>query len=327
MKRATFIGVPICALLALGLWAAALPLAENVEAKKPERGLGRLNERTSPSDMLRDIRRIYLTPICEEWPYIDGNGDALAPGTCSNISVRKDTPLSEALDAVVARSGGMYRWERNHGSICVVGTGKGRNPENCLDTWIDLHVEKLSTWDALCAVAKAVNEKPVNGRRMGVYPGFVELRRYATPKGLKDNPCITLDLRDVPARDAVCAIIAQAPLKMDCAYFNSQGMGDAPPVATLTIYILGDDGLGYCGSEDLPTREYLSYRADYFEMIGDVVQAAKCRRSAEKGDQYDAEMKEFRERQAAKRKAEFEKQGAEEMTLEEGIEKLRKQAE
>ena len=325
--KTTVLGSALCALLALGLWAFALPLGKNVEAKTPDGGLGSLNERTSSGDMVRDIGRAYLTPICREWPYTDQNGRCLDYPRGERLNAEKDTRLSEALDGVVARSRGMLRWELNHGSVCVVPSEEGPKAENCLDTRIDLQVEKVSTWEALCAVAKAVNEKPVNGRRMGVYPGFVEMRRYATPKGLKDNPCITLDLKDVPARDAVCAIIAQAPLKMYYTYLNRQGMGDAPPVGTLRIYILGDDGLGYCGSEDLPTREYYSYRADYFEMIGDEEHAAKCRRTAEKGDQIDAEAKEFRERQEAKIKAQIEREKPEIITVEEGIEKLRKQAE
>ena len=315
MKKIMFLGMAICALLALGLWAFALPLDQNVEAKTPEGGLGSLNERTSPSDMLRDMKRSYLTPICEEWPYIDGNGDALAPGRCNNLNVQKDTPLSEALDAAMAGSGGMYRWERNpYGSFCIVGTSQGGTAENCLDTRIDLHVEKASTWEALCAVAKAVNEKPVNGRRMGIYPSFIVMRPLRTPEGLKDNLCITLDLKDVPARDAVCAIIAQAPLKMSYWYANEHGMGDAPPAARLTILIYNDDGTGYHGIADMPNSEIYSYTADYYEMVGDEKHAASYRRLSEACRKEEAENRALKEQQEAQQQAQEEPQKEEAQT-------------
>ena len=308
MKKRTFVGMALGALVVLAPSAFALPPDENVAARLPQTGLGSLNESTSPSDMILDIQRIYLTPICEEWPYIDENGDALAPGRCNNLNVQKDTPLSEVLDAVVTRSGGMYRWEQNHGSFCIVGTGEGGKAENCLDTRIDLHVEKLSAWDALCAVAKAANEKPVNGRRIGIYPGFIQMRRYPTPEGLKDNPCITLDLKDVPARDAVCAIIAQAPLKISYWYANEQGMRDAPPAAKLTIYIYEDNGRRYHSGGKMSDEECFSYIADHYEMVGDEKEAAKNRRCAEACREEKAKNKALREEEEALRKAQEEAQ-------------------
>ena len=274
MKKITFPGIALCSLLALGPWAFALPLRENVEQKTQERGSTILNTATSPGEMIHGIRDAYLTPICEEWPYVDEKGDSVGRPRSNSLNVQKGTPLSEALDGVVARSSGMLRWERNHGSICVVGTGKGGKSENCLDTRIDLHVEKVSTWDALRAVAEAANEKPVNGRRIGIYPGFIQMRRHTTPEGLKDNPCITLDLKDVPARDAVCAIIAQAPFKMAYWYANWEGMGDAPPAAKLTMYIYKDNGQKYNSAGIMPDEECYSYAADYYEMVGDEKEAA-----------------------------------------------------
>ena len=313
MKKAAFLGMAIYAAIALVPSASALPVDENAEAKAPENGWwSGVNETTSPGSTIHRIRTAYHTPICEEWPYVDENSQSLEHPKGNCLDVHGGTPLSEALDGIAAQSAGMLRWERNNGSLCVVATGKGAKVENCLDTRIDLHVEKLSAWDALCAVAKAANEKPVNGRRIGIYPGFIQMRRYPTPKGLKDTPCITLDLKDVPARDAICAIIAQAPLRMSYRCYNEQGMGEAPPVAKLIVKIFGDDGKPYSGPRDLSSQEYYGYLADYYEMVGDEKQAADNARLSEGGDELDAEAQELRDYQDEKNRASIEQQQAQE---------------
>ena len=292
MKRTTVAGMTLCSLLLLAPSVFALPLDENVEAKTLEKGWwSSANEGAKAWEMLIDISDVYLTPICQEWPYVDENGRSLDYPKGSRLDVQQGTRLSEALDGVVERSAGMLRWERNHGSICVVGTDKGAKGKSCLDTRIDLHVEKISAWDALCAVARAANERPVNGRRMGIYPGFIQMRRLRTPEGLKDTPCITLDLKDVPARDAVCAIIAQAPFKMAYTYFNKRGMSDAPPAAKLTMYIYEDNGRRYHSGERMTDEEYFSYLADYYEMVGDEKEATKNRLCAEYCRKEEAQQK------------------------------------
>ena len=265
------VAVALSAGLLMGLGAFALSVEKGAEQAlpyDPNPASEDLAKTESLIALMRNVCDAYPVPLCFEWPYVTDSGRVLDSPRKTSIQMRKDMSLSEALDAIVGQSQGMLRWERNkYGSICVLATGEGAKAENNLDVRIDLHVEKVTPWDAMRALVKAVNEKPVNGRRMGIIPGYLD-GRIGLPSEMTEELCITLDLENVPARDALCAIIEQTPYRVAYWYYADVRVGESPPPARLNIFPLRTEGHKN-PPVDVLLSEVAAYFAEYYEMIGD----------------------------------------------------------
>ena len=78
MKKTACLGLAICGLPGVGLWTFTLPVDEKEEAKTArEKAVKPIDMRPSMAWMSSTIEGVYLTPLCNQWPYIDENGRRL----------------------------------------------------------------------------------------------------------------------------------------------------------------------------------------------------------------------------------------------------------
>lgn len=108
------------------------------------------------------------------------------------------------------------RLELLHGTPCFI-------PANITDSNmsvpVTLDLENVSTWEALKTVVRLVNCH----RRFGDKT-VLQVRTLGTmdiPEEFAQVDCITLKVVDVAARDAICMILAQAPLSVGLQSRNS----------------------------------------------------------------------------------------------------------
>lgn len=154
----------------------------------------------------------------------------------------------ERFGDVVARleSAAQGRWifEEIHGvpllrpDTAVVGHG------TLLDTVISVDIEALSMWDALCALARAVNQ--TNGlHASGARPLLIT---FAEPAALRHPPAmfieeklISLSLKQITAREGLCAIFAQVGTNIRYLYNCVEG-GRKSIFDYITISAFDDEG-------------------------------------------------------------------------------------
>jgi len=269
--RKVAIAVLMCLYVPQQMVEAVSPVADventSTVAKPRIERLRRVNQDGSPKAValvsrLSDIDQAFGVPLCFEWPYVEADRTP-TPQPEAVLTLRLGQPLTSALDELMATSGGRLKWQRVGGSICVVATPQpGDMVENNLDVRVSLKVEGVSTWEALKALGRAVNRNPVKGRRLTIGLDFLR-RGSAPPKGFAEDNSISLDLDNVTAREAACAIIAASPLQIAYTYWNyyrPQLSPDSTPSSVLSLSLWREKEEGRVGR--LSRQELLSWMAE-----------------------------------------------------------------
>jgi hypothetical protein len=169
--------------------------------------------------LIRDVFRVPLSQEAfpKQTPYAD-------------TSVREEVPpfridagetFGSVMKRVVAVSDNVYRFEVIRGTPVLRPNPEIVKTPNLLDTVVDLEIEDSTIWDALCVLARAVNRKvlPEGGKALYVQlngPQFVEL---PAPVLLQKSK-VSLELEDVSAREALCAIFESAHQAFWYFYYN-----------------------------------------------------------------------------------------------------------
>lgn len=192
---------------------AALDLAdlETIRALKPEGGAG---HDTDIYIVLARLRGAYPIPISIESPATNSAGSR----TAIRFSVEKNESLAHSLDKLAAASRGLVRWEIVRGRLCVLpddeAAGGAVSP---LDALVSLHVEGVSAWEAIKAIAIEVNRQRAFPRPLAVFPG--EWNIVERPlAALTEKKEITLAVDAVTAREAICAVLAASSLPLAYKY-------------------------------------------------------------------------------------------------------------
>lgn len=162
------------------------------------------------SNVLGSIRAAFgvavsLEGVREESGYADPSGREIP-----EFPIRADETLGGVMRRVVAASDGVYKFEVIRGTpILRPNPGIVKTP-NLLDSVIDFEVEDSTIWDALCDLARTVNRKKLTGgKALRIHlqgPEFLEL---PAPVFLEKKK-VSVDLNDVSAREAMCAIMESA---------------------------------------------------------------------------------------------------------------------
>ena len=168
---------------------------------------GRLlhRQRLEGIDLSPDWRGVVV-----DWTAMDEEGR-------STIYVPRDKPFHvvklsdfEKTRGTVADLAGEYgRLELLHGTPCFIPSNV---TDSNLSVPVTLDLENVSTWEALKTVIRQINCH----RRFGD-DTVVQVRTLGppnVPEEFDQVNCITIRVNNVPARDAICMILAQAPLSV-----------------------------------------------------------------------------------------------------------------
>lgn len=162
------------------------------------------------------LRRSFDVPVSYEWPYVDENGVAL-PWPDIDPWLDGDEDLRSALEMLPTATKGKLSWSEIRGNICILPPVDANGTENTLDTVVSLQIQNGSTWDALKQLALEINRGVSLNRRTRFFPRFLVHSREGPPEFREGNK-VSLDLKDVTAREALCAIIHESPFEMAYSY-------------------------------------------------------------------------------------------------------------
>ncbi len=135
--------------------------------------------------------------------------------------IQRNETLGMALSMFKDGTDGMLEAKRIRNVLCVVyNTPPGL--VNPLDCKVSLKLENVTAWEAFKTLGKTINALPQFASRPKAQVCTSVSVRYdrAVPPILYEDKCITLNLTDVTAREAACAIVEAAPFEMDFQYVH-----------------------------------------------------------------------------------------------------------
>ena len=214
----------LVASLVLGLciadahWSGALPNASDAEESRA------LETRTSASPQISSIRAYqfmmsaHKVPMCFESELITVE----RPPRKFEFRIRKNQTLGYSLEQLEEKTGGAFEVKRIRKVLCIVPTDRTEFRTDPFARRVSLRLEGVSAWEAFKALGKAMNAGKGED-----YPGVRVLPLgvgtcYTPPRALLEERTISLDLRNVPAREAACAIVAAAPFPMSFSYLHCE---------------------------------------------------------------------------------------------------------
>lgn len=163
------------------------------------------------SEVFTSIRTVFdvalsLEGIPEESGHADPSGREV-----SAFSIRAGESFASVMNRVVAASGDVYKFEVIRGTPVLRPNPEVVKTPSLLDTVVDLEIEGSTIWDALCDLARRVNAKNLAKASKSFYihlqgPEFMEL---PPPVFLEENK-VSVELHDVTAREAMCAVMESA---------------------------------------------------------------------------------------------------------------------
>ncbi len=133
-------------------------------------------------------------------------------------SIQRGQACKDSILDFLEKSGGLVEVETHgNGAIWVKPSAQQGPRESALDHVIDLEVTEVSTWEALKVAIEAVNAKPDGKVDIWPFPLFWLREKSPLPAFVEDKS-ITLILKSVTARQALCAIAATSPLTFRFSY-------------------------------------------------------------------------------------------------------------
>lgn len=256
-KLIAFLLVHAIALPSYGVSPGAEALSATTNADTLANAVDRATVRV-PSEPFLSIQE-YLSlsfriPVSYEWPYIDDTRAALPPPRIDPW-IREEEDLRSALDTLRVATDGALTWAQIRGNVCVLAPDGAQGTENTLDTVLSLHVEDVSTWEALRRLGEEINGREHSNRHTKLSPSFLAHSR-AAPPGFRDGNEVTLELEEVTAREALCAIIRESQFEIAYSYethYRPIEYPESKPRARITI-ILFENG-SYLASRDRMSLE------------------------------------------------------------------------
>jgi hypothetical protein len=135
-----------------------------------------------------------------------------------NYKANPGETLKQCLDRLVECTGKAFVWEIIRGQVCVhPKVPEDGSPINNLDARVSINVKDVSTWEACCMLAQAVNEQSITPFPFVIVPAGVDMYRNPLPE-IMDERVVTVSLTNVSAREALCAIFEGARIPMKYWY-------------------------------------------------------------------------------------------------------------
>lgn len=144
-----------------------------------------------------------------------------AMGMLDPFSISGGERFSEVIARLESASDGRWIFEEIHGVPLLRPNSAMEEHGTLLDTIISVDVEASSMWEALCALALAIN-RANDVQSSGLRPLII---RFLAPTVMKLPPSIFLEhrtirfaLRHAPAREGLCAILSQVGANIRYSY-------------------------------------------------------------------------------------------------------------
>lgn len=205
-----------------------------VDLEKPE----------SLYDLVGAIERSFGTKISiEPLPEHCAGADQAEP-PLEPFAIARDEGFDDVIARLEAASQGRWVFEEIRGVPLLRPNTLVEGHGTLLDTVVTAKIEAASVWEAICALARAVN-RANNVQRGQTRPLQIYL---AGPAALRHPPAILIEKRpialalsQVRAREALCAIFEQ--LDVDLYYLYNCVVGGRTAVQDyVTINLVGQDG-------------------------------------------------------------------------------------
>lgn len=207
--------------------------------------------------MLGDTREVFQIPISFEWSFVNEGRTEIRQEGKSAFHIQEGEKLSDVLHRVCAIENGKLQWLRMHGSLVILPIAGSETIESTLDIVVSFEVQNVPTWEALCVLARTVNESRATDRTLKIVPGFAD--GYQGPPEFSETKSISLSLAGVTAREVLLAIIETSPVYMRYDYqnvFRPKEGKNVQPLSQVTVYpaVSGKDPKSY---PFMDRREYL----------------------------------------------------------------------
>ena len=202
-----------------------MPLSQRIHESQHE-------GRQAVSRIADNLEAIYDTGCVIEMPYIGKNRPESFPSRELDyvpLEVLPDTTLDAFLDN--SCSEGQIQWSRIHNAVHVWPTALRRGKEEYLDTVkVSLDLEGASVLEAVKAWALEVNRNrdfPGHGVKVTHTSNNANRVKNETPPSLLRAGAVTLNMTDVTAREALCAIQGASREWVTFVYFHKTNRPDS----------------------------------------------------------------------------------------------------
>lgn len=183
--------------------------------------------------------RISVEPLPEHFA-----GAKVTEAPPGPFAIVEGEVFSDVIARLEAASQGRWIFEELHGVPLLRPNPLVESQGTLLDTFVTVNIKAVSVWEAICALARAVNS--ANDVQSGrarplliVFPGPAVLQH--PPAVLIEERPIAVSLSQVTAREALCSIFKQLDLKLYYLY-NCVATGRPALPDYVTINVIGQDG-------------------------------------------------------------------------------------
>ena len=183
--------------------------------------------------------RISVEPLPEHFA-----GAEVTEAPPGPFAIVEGEVFSDVITRLEAASQGRWIFEELHGVPLLRPTPLVESQGTLLDTVVTVNIKATSVWEAICALARAVNS--ANDVQSGrarplliVFPGPAVLQH--PPAVLVEERPFDVTLSQVTAREALCSIFEQLDLKLYYLY-NCVAAGRPALPNYVSINVLGEDG-------------------------------------------------------------------------------------
>jgi hypothetical protein len=183
--------------------------------------------------------RISVEPLPEHFA-----GAEVTEAPPGPFAIVEGEVFSDVIARLEAASQGRWIFEELHGVPLLRPNPLVESQGTLLDTVVTVNIRAASVWEAICALARALNS--ANGVQSGrarplliVFPGPAVLQH--PPAVLIEERPVDVTLSQVTAREALCSIFKQLDLKLYYLY-NCVAAGRPALPDYVSINVLGEDG-------------------------------------------------------------------------------------
>lgn len=155
------------------------------------------------------LGKVFGYPInFERFPEEDSPGSSGGPIT---LEIRRNELLSSLLDRLLPLGEGIYLREDVKGQIVIRPT----SGKSLLDLQVEIDLTDATTWEAIKAVAMAVNRHPDADKSLEIaIPNIDSGTSHLAPPSFTQDRVITIQGGQTNVRSILCEIFSQAPCKL-----------------------------------------------------------------------------------------------------------------
>ncbi len=203
-----------------------------------------LEQPESICDFARAIETCFGTLLSQEPLPEHCAGAAGSEVPPAPFSIAEGESFSDVIARLEVASQGRWNFQEIHGVPVLRPDPQVAGYGTLLDTVVTVNIKAASVWDAMCALARAVNS--ANDVQSGrarplliVFPGPAVLQH--PPAILIEERPVDVSFSRVTAREALCSIFKQLDLKL---YYLYSCVGTGRPGAPdyVMINVIGEDG-------------------------------------------------------------------------------------